>query len=95
LPKAVGEPSLGPTHIRIHEAAARGHWRSTSSGIPPPIPKTEANACAVVAANGPPGLRQHDHADFYGPHFRDIEGNKLCVACHEGPAAWNFSSACG
>ena len=31
---------------------------------------------------GPPGLRPHYHADYYGAYFRDTEGNKLCVACH-------------
>jgi lactoylglutathione lyase len=32
---------------------------------------------------GPPGLRPEYHADYYGAYFRDTEGNKLCVACHE------------
>lgn len=31
---------------------------------------------------GPPGLRPHYHADYYGAYFRDTEGNKVCVACH-------------
>ncbi len=31
---------------------------------------------------GPPGLRPHYHADYYGAYFRDTEGNKICVACH-------------
>ncbi|HMS27949.1 MAG TPA: VOC family protein [Burkholderiaceae bacterium] len=32
---------------------------------------------------GPPGLRPHYHANYYGAYFRDTEGNKVCVACHE------------
>jgi lactoylglutathione lyase len=32
---------------------------------------------------GPPGLRPHYHARYYGAYFRDLDGNKLCVACHE------------
>jgi catechol 2,3-dioxygenase-like lactoylglutathione lyase family enzyme len=32
---------------------------------------------------GPPGLRPHYHADYYGAYFRDPDGNKLCVCCHE------------
>ena len=32
---------------------------------------------------GRPGLRPHYHADYYGAYFRDTEGNKLCVVCHE------------
>lgn len=31
---------------------------------------------------GPPGLRPHYHADYYGAYFRDPDGNKICVACH-------------
>lgn len=31
---------------------------------------------------GPPGIRPHYHAHYYGAYFRDTEGNKLCVACH-------------
>jgi len=33
--------------------------------------------------DGPPGLRPHYHADYYGACFRDPDGNKLCVCCHE------------
>lgn len=32
---------------------------------------------------GAPGLRPHYHPDYYGAYFRDPEGNKLCVACHQ------------
>ena len=32
---------------------------------------------------GPPGLRPEYHAHYYGAYFRDPEGNKLCVCCHE------------
>lgn len=32
---------------------------------------------------GPPGLRPGYHPHYYGAYFRDTEGNKLCVACHE------------
>lgn len=32
---------------------------------------------------GPPGLRPEYHAHYYGAYFRDSEGNKVCVACHE------------
>jgi catechol 2,3-dioxygenase-like lactoylglutathione lyase family enzyme len=31
---------------------------------------------------GKPGLRPHYHAHYYGAYFRDLDGNKLCVACH-------------
>jgi len=55
-----------------------------------------AHAAALALGGrceGPPGLRPHYHAHYYGAYFRDTEGNKLCVACHapedggEDPAA--------
>lgn len=36
-----------------------------------------------AVSEGPPGLRPEYHANYYGAYFRDTEGNKLCVACHE------------
>ncbi|MFO0695112.1 MAG: VOC family protein [Polyangiales bacterium] len=38
------------------------------------------------ADEGAPGLRPHYHAHYYGAYFRDPEGNKLCVVCHDAPA---------
>ncbi len=32
---------------------------------------------------GAPGLRPHYHADYYGAYFRDSDGNKMCVCCHQ------------
>ena len=32
---------------------------------------------------GAPGLRPEYHAHYYGAYFRDPDGTKLCVACHE------------
>lgn len=32
---------------------------------------------------GAPGLRPEYHPHYYGAYFRDPDGNKLCVACHE------------
>ncbi len=32
---------------------------------------------------GAPGLRPHYHPNYYGAYFRDLDGNKLCVCCHE------------
>ena len=39
-------------------------------------------------AEGAPGLRPHYHPDYYGAYFRDPDGNKICVCCHDPePAA--------
>lgn len=46
----------------------------------------EAHALALRLGGrceGPPGLRPEYHANYYGAYFRDTEGNKLCVVCHE------------
>ena len=32
---------------------------------------------------GKPGLRPQYHPHYYGAYFRDPDGNKLCVCCHE------------
>lgn len=45
-----------------------------------------AHAAALAhggACEGPPGLRPRYHAGYYGAYFRDPDGNKLCVCCHE------------
>lgn len=48
----------------------------------------EVHAVALAhggRCEGPPGLRPQYHAHYYGAYFRDPDGNKLCVACHEAP----------
>ena len=35
------------------------------------------------ACEGQPGPRPQYHANYYGAYFRDPDGNKFCVACHE------------
>ncbi|MDE1181954.1 VOC family protein [Paraburkholderia sp.] len=48
-----------------------------------------AHAVALAqggSCEGPPGLRPHYHPDYYGAYFRDPDGNKLCVCCHEPDA---------
>ena len=48
----------------------------------------QAYAAAMAnggADEGAPGLRPQYHANYYGAYFRDPDGNKLCVVCHEAP----------
>ena len=48
-----------------------------------------AHAVALASGGtcaGAPGLRPEYHAHYYGAYFRDPDGNKLCVACHEPQA---------
>ncbi|CAN5186745.1 VOC family protein [soil metagenome] len=50
--------------------------------------RAEVDRChAVALANGatcegPPGLRPHYHAHYYGAYLRDPDGNTLCICCH-------------
>ena len=46
----------------------------------------QAHAVALAhggSSEGAPGLRPEYHAHYYGAYFRDPDGNKLCVACHQ------------
>lgn len=36
-----------------------------------------------AADEGRPGLRPEYHAHYYGAYFRNLDGNKICVCCHE------------
>ena len=49
----------------------------------------QAHALALAhggRCEGAPGLRPQYHSNYYGAYFRDPDGNKLCVACHESTA---------
>ncbi|QGM99275.1 VOC family protein [Methylocystis parvus] len=51
--------------------------------------RATVDACHALAlehggrCEGPPGLRPHYHPDYYGAYFRDPDGAKLCVCCHD------------
>lgn len=36
-----------------------------------------------ASCEGPPGPRPHYHEHFFGAYFRDPDGNKICVCCHD------------
>jgi catechol 2,3-dioxygenase-like lactoylglutathione lyase family enzyme len=43
---------------------------------------------AIALANGGvceglPGFRPEYHPHYYGAYFRDPDGNKICVCCHD------------
>jgi catechol 2,3-dioxygenase-like lactoylglutathione lyase family enzyme len=43
-------------------------------------------------SEGAPGLRPQYHPNYYGAYFRDPDGNKLCVCCHDSVPVLNFSN---
>jgi catechol 2,3-dioxygenase-like lactoylglutathione lyase family enzyme len=48
------------------------------------VDRAYATALAHGATSeGAPGLRPEYHSNYYGAYFRDPDGNKLCVACHQ------------
>ncbi|MCX7365888.1 MAG: VOC family protein [Alphaproteobacteria bacterium] len=50
----------------------------------PTVDRVFAAALAAGGASeGAPSLRPHYHPNYYGAYFRDLDGNKLCVCCHE------------
>ncbi len=46
-----------------------------------------AALAAGASDEGPPGIREHYHPNYYGAYVRDPDGNKLCVVCHRPAAA--------
>ena len=48
------------------------------------VDRVHAHALAHGGTDeGAPGLRPWYHPNYYGAYFRDPDGNKLCVVCHD------------
>jgi catechol 2,3-dioxygenase-like lactoylglutathione lyase family enzyme len=74
----VGRPFDGKSH-------QPGNGQMVALLAPNRAAVDRCHAAALAAGGsceGPPGLRPHYHADYYGAYFRDPDGNKLCVCCH-------------
>jgi catechol 2,3-dioxygenase-like lactoylglutathione lyase family enzyme len=78
------------------EAGKPDFWISRSEANKPPIhvafrvasrAMVDAFYAAAIAAggtdNGPPGLRPHYHAHYYGAFVRDPDGHNVEAVCHE------------
>lgn len=75
---------LAPPFDRM--AAAPGNGGTTAFLVQDRHRVDEVHAKALAAGatcDGAPGLRPHYHANYYGCYFRDLDGHKLCVVCHE------------
>lgn len=78
----LGRPYDGQPH-----AAGNGQMVAFLAADRATVDRAHAAALAHGGrCEGPPGLRPEYHAHYWGAYFRDPDGNKLCVACHEPPA---------
>ena len=66
-----GERVSGPLHVALVAPSRAG---------------VDAFYHAAIAAggrdNGPPGLRPHYHANYYGAFVLDLDGNNIEAVCH-------------
>jgi catechol 2,3-dioxygenase-like lactoylglutathione lyase family enzyme len=63
-----------------------GNGQMTALLAPSRAHVDQAHATALAhggSCEGAPGLRPRYHANYYGAYFRDLDGNKLCVCCHD------------
>ncbi len=81
-----GRPIFVIGHPFDGNPASVGNGQMTALLAPHRAAVDEAHAAALAnggTCEGPPGLRPQYHANYYGAYFRDPDGNKLCVCCHE------------
>ncbi|WP_144107076.1 VOC family protein [Paraburkholderia sp. BCC1886] len=68
------------------QPAQSGNGQMTALLAPDRNTVDAAHAAALAAGGsceGAPGLRPHYHPDYYGAYFRDPDGNKIGVCCHQ------------
>ena len=72
------------------EAAAPGNGQMIALLAPDRKTVNACHAAAITnggADEGAPGLRPQYHPNYYGAYFRDPDGNKLCICCHQPETA--------
>lgn len=75
----IGKPFNGETHD-----AGNGQMVAFMARTRAVVDQVHALAMAHGGKDeGGPGLRPHYHGNYYGAYFRDLDGNKVCVVCHE------------
>lgn len=70
------------------QAASAGNGQMTALLAPSRMSVDNAYRAALDAGamcDGAPGLRPHYHPDYYGAYFRDMDGNKIGLCCHDAP----------
>lgn len=75
----IGLPFDGAGH-----AAGNGQMVAFMASSRAAVDQAHALALAHGGTDeGSPGLRPQYHDNYYGAYFRDRDGNKVCVVCHE------------
>ncbi len=65
-------------------AAGNGQMIALLASSRETVDRTYAQALARGGTSeGKPGLRPQYHEYYYGAYFRDLDGNKICICCHE------------
>lgn len=77
----VGRPVDGVAHV-----PGNGQMVALLAPSRGAVKRCHAIALELGATDeGGPGPRPEYHAACYGAYFRDLDGNKVCVCCHETP----------
>lgn len=75
---------IGGTYNGEAVDPGNGHMIALLASSRAIVDRAHATALAQGATcEGPPGVRPHYHEHYYGAYFRDLDGHKLCVACHD------------
>jgi catechol 2,3-dioxygenase-like lactoylglutathione lyase family enzyme len=90
-PWAAWKPANAPRPLFIVGApyageAVCGNGQMVALEAPSRAAVDAAYAAALAhggSSEGAPGLRPEYHPNYYGAYFRDPDGNKLCVCCHQ------------
>lgn len=85
-PAGGGRPLFIIGHPFDGAPASTGNGQMTSLLAPSRAAVDAAHAAALAnggRCEGAPGLRPQYHAHYYGAYFRDPDGNKLAVCCHD------------
>lgn len=80
-------PAIALTRPENGEAHHPGNGQMLALLAPDRATVDRVHALAMQGGGkdeGAPGLRPHYHPDYYGAYFRDLDGNKLCIVCHDG-----------
>jgi catechol 2,3-dioxygenase-like lactoylglutathione lyase family enzyme len=74
----IGSPYNGQSHV-----PGNGQMTALLAATRATVDKAYKVALAMGgSSDGVPGLRPEYHEHYYGAYFRDPDGNKLCVVCH-------------